>query len=39
MAPNVQAMRKSKLIKMDVVKGAEERKRILATWEEKFGNK
>jgi iron(III) transport system substrate-binding protein len=39
MAPNVQAMRKSKFIKMDIVKGGEERKRVLAIWQEKFGNK
>lgn len=39
MAPNVQAMRKSKLIKMDVVLGGQERKRILALWQDKFGSK
>ena len=39
MADNVKAMRKSKLIKMDVVLGGEERKRVLSIWQDKFGNK
>lgn len=37
--PNVSAMRHSKLMKMDVVKGGDERSRILAIWQEKFGSK
>lgn len=37
--PAVQAMRDSNLMKADVVLGGQERKRVLAIWQEKFGNK
>ncbi len=39
LAPEVQAMRDSNLMKIDVVKAVEERKGILETWQGKFGNK
>ena len=39
LAPAVQAMRDSNLMKTDVVLGGQERKRVLAVWQEKFGHK
>jgi len=35
----VQAMRDSNLVKTDVVKGGQERRRVLEAWQERFGNK
>lgn len=39
LAPAVQAMRESNLMKMDVVKAGQDRGKILEIWQEKFGNK
>lgn len=39
LAPAVQAMRDSNLVKADVVLGGQERKRVLAAWQERFGSK
>jgi iron(III) transport system substrate-binding protein len=39
LAPAVQTMRDSNLVKTDVVKGGQERKRVLEAWQERFGNK
>lgn len=39
LAPAVQAMRDSNLVKTDVVKGGQERKRVLKAWQERFGAK
>ena len=39
LAPAVQAMRDSNLMRMDVVKAGQDREEILGIWLEKFGNK
>ena len=39
LAPEVQAMRDSNLMRMDVVKAGQQREEILAKWLEKFGSK
>ena len=39
LAPAVQAMRDSNLVKADVVEGGAQRKRVLAAWQERFGSK
>ena len=39
LAPAVQAMRDSNLMKMDVVKAGQDREGILKVWQEKFGDK
>ncbi len=39
LAPNVQAMKDSNLMRTDVVLGGERRQDVLALWQEKFGHK
>ncbi|MDO4787046.1 MAG: ABC transporter substrate-binding protein [Fretibacterium sp.] len=39
LAPQVQAMRDSNLMKIDVIRAGQERKEILGAWQERFGNK
>ena len=39
LAPEVQAMRDSNLMKIDVIRAGEERKGILDVWQQKFGSK